>query len=322
MFLHASLGRTLNLRAWFFVPACCAVFCLSHGVRASSMVANVYAATVIDPTNRTFIVDSAPDQWSELAKAWSTSSGAANCKVTVAVQDGDLASDRNAPASVIAWDAAANTFSLARNALTVVIDSKRLRAMRAGDDAAVDRVVTVEPAIVFRQEISESPWPQLGMALRNQSDLWWKNIDPELGEVALKSLVKKDDGTIIVMLEGTYGSLELVFNGQTSTLFAATRRIESGPRVAKNAAIEWRMTFDSIEIPAGMLTLDVGDRRRVERLDDLQSAVVKKESSKEFKPVMPDMQEVKPDLKPDLKPDSKPDSNSDTKPPVKPDTQP
>ena len=314
MSFHASVGYALNLRAWFFVLACCAVFCLSHGVRASSMVANVYAATVIDPTNRTFIVDSALDQWSELAKAWSTSSGAANCKVTVVVQDGDLASDRNAPASVIAWDAAANTFSLARNALTVVIDSKRLRAMRAGGDAAVDRVVTVEPAIVFRQEIPESPWPQLGMALRNQSDLWWKNIDPELGEVALKSLVKKDDGTIIVMLEGKYGSLELVFNGQTSTLFAATRRIESGPRVAKNAAIEWRMTFDSIEIPAGMLTLDVGDRRRVERLDDLQSAVVKKESSKEFKSVMPDMQEVKPDLKPD--------SNSDTKPSVKPDTQP
>jgi hypothetical protein len=74
------------------------------------------------------------------------------------------------------------------------------------------------------------------------------------------------------------------------------------------------MTFDSIEIPSGMLTLDVGDRRRVERLDDLQSAVVKKESSKEFKSGMPGMQEVKPDLKPD--------SNSDTKPSIKPDTQP
>ena len=318
MFLHASLGRTLNLRAWFFLPACCAVLFLSHGVRANSMVDNGYEAAIVDPVSRAFIFDSALDQWSELLKTWSTSSGAANCKVTVAVQDGDLASDRNAPTSVIAWDATENKFSLARNALMVVIDSKRLRAMQAGGDAAVDRVVTAEPAIVFRQEIPESPWPQLGMALRNQSDLWWKNIDPELGEVAFKSLAKKDDGTIIVMLEGKYGSLELVFNGQTSTLFAATRRIESGPRVAKNAAIEWRMTFDSIEIPSGMLTLDVGDRRRVERLDDLQSAVVKKESSKEFKSGIPGMQEVKPDSKPA----SKPDSNSDTKPPVKPDTQP
>jgi len=314
MFFHASVGCTLNLRAWFFVPACCAVLFLSHGLRANSMAANGYAAAIVDPASRAFIFDSALDQWSELAKAWATSSGAANCKVTVAVQDGDLASDRNAQASVIAWDASENKFSLTRNALTVVIDSKRLRAMRAGGDAAVDRVVTAEPAIVFRQEIPESPWPQLGMALRNQSDLWWKNIDPELGEVALKSLVKKDDGTIIVMLEGKYGSLELVFNGQTATLFAATRRIESGPRVAKNAAIEWRMTFDSIDIPAGMLTLDVGDRRRVERLDDLQSPVAKKESSKEFKSGMPGMQEVKPD--------SKPDSNSDSKPAVKPDTQP
>ena len=314
MFLHASLGCTLNLRDWFFAPACCAVLFLSHGVRANSMLDNAYATEIVDPVSRAFIFDSALDQWSELAKAWAASSGAANCKVTVAVQDGDLASDRNSPTSVIAWDATENKFSLARNSLTVVIDSKRLRAMRAGGDAAVDRVVTAEPAIVFRQEIPESPWPQLGMALRNQSDLWWKNIDPELGEVAFKSLVKKDDGTIIVMLEGKYGSLELVFNGQTSTLFAATRRIESGPRVAKNAAIEWRMTFDSIEIPSGMLTLDVGDRRRVERLDDLQSAVVKKESSKEFKSGIPGMQEVKPD--------SKPDSNSDSKPVVKPDTQP
>ena len=314
MFFHASVGCALNLRAWFFVPACCAVLFLSHGVRANSMVRNGHAAAIVDPASRAFIFDSALDQWSALAKAWSTSSGAANCKVTVAVQDGDLASDRNAQASVIAWDASENKFSLARNALTVVVDFKRLRAMRAGVEAAVDRVVTVEPAIVFRQEIPESPWPQLGMALRNQSDLWWKNIDPELGEVAFKSLVKKDDGTIIVMLEGKFGSLELVFNGQTSTLFAATRRIESGPRVAKNAAIEWRMTFDSIYIPAGMLTLDVGDRRRVERLDDLQSPVAKKESSKEFKSGMPGMQEVKPD--------SKPDSNSDSKPAVKPDTQP
>ncbi len=318
MFLDASLGRALNLRAWFFVPACCAVLFLSHGVRANSMVDNGYEAAIVDPVSHAFIFDSALDQWAELATAWSTSSGAANCKVTVAVQDGDLASDRNAPTSVIAWDAADNKFSLARNSLTVVIDSKRLRAMRAGGDAAVDRVVTADPAIVFRQEIPESPWPQLGMALRNQSQFWWKDIDPELGEVAFKSLVKKDDGTIIVLLEGKFGSLELVFNGQTSTLFAATRRIESGPRVAKNAAIEWRMTFDSIEIPAGMLTLDVGDRRRVERLDDLQSPIIKNESSKEFKSGMPGMQEVKPDLKPD----SKPDSNSDAKPPVKPGTQP
>ena len=322
MFLHASVGYALNLRAWFFVPACCAVLFLSHGLRANSMAANGYTPAIVDPASRAFIFDSAQDQGSQLAKAWATSSGAANCNVTVAVQDGDLASDRNAQASVIAWDASENKFSLARNALTVVIDSKRLRAMRTGGDAAVDRVVTVEPAIVFRQEIPESPWPQLGMALRNQSDLWWKSIDPELGEVALKSLVKKDDGTIIVMLEGKYGSLELVFNGQTSTLFAATRRIESGPRVAVNSAIEWRMTFDSIEIPAGMLTLDVGDRRRVERLNDLQSPVAKKESSKEFKSGMPGMQEVKPDSKPASKPDSKPDSNSDSKPVVKPDTQP
>ena len=318
MYLHASVGRTLNLRDCLFVLASCTVLFLSHGVRANSMVDNAYATVIVDPVSRAFIFDSALDQWTELAKSWATSSGAANCKVTVAVQDGDLASDRNSPTSVIAWDATENKFSLARNALAVVIDSKRLRAMRAGGDAAVDRVVTAEPAIVFRQEIPESPWPQLGMALRNQSDLWWKNIDPELGEVAFKSLVKKDDGTIIVMLEGKYGSLELVFNGQTATLFAATRRIESGPRVAKNAAIEWRMTFDSIEIPSGMLTLDVGDRRRVERLDDLQSAVVKKESSKEFKSGMPGMQEVKPDSKPA----SKPDSNSDSKPVVKPDTQP
>ena len=314
MFCHASVGCTLNLRAWFFMPACGAVLFLSHGVRANSMAANGYTPAIVEPSKLAFIFDSAQDQWSQLAKAWATSSGAANCNVTVAVQDGDLASDRNAQASVIAWDATENKFSLARNALTVVIDSKRLRAMRAGGDAAVDRVVTGEPAIVFRQEIPESPWPHRGRALRNQSDLWWKNIDPELGEVAFKSLVKKDDGTIIVMLEGKYGSLELVFNGQTSTLFAATRRIESGPRVAVNSAIEWRMTFDSIEIPAGMLTLDVGDRRRVERLNDLQSPVAKKESSKEFKSGMPGMQEVKPD--------SKPDSNSDSKPAVKPDTQP
>ena len=116
MYLHASVGCTLNLRDWFFVPATCAVLFLSHGVRANSMVDNAYATAIVDPVSRAFIFDSALDQWTELAKSWATSSGAANCKVTVAVQDGDLASDRNAPASVIAWDATENKFSLARNA--------------------------------------------------------------------------------------------------------------------------------------------------------------------------------------------------------------
>ncbi|MSR33819.1 MAG: hypothetical protein EXS12_03330 [Phycisphaerales bacterium] len=289
------------------VHASCAVMFLALASQAHSFAKNVKAVGVIYPAANEFIFDSSLEKWSALSKAWCFSTGAANCKVTLAVQDGDLASDRSATPSVIAWDARERKFSLAQSSLTVLVDSKHLCGVGTDVDAAVDRVVTEEPARIFRQEIPESPWPQLGMALRNQSELWWKDIDPELGEVALQSFMNKDDGTMIVMFAGKYGSLELVFNGQTSTLFAATRRIESGPRVSKNAAIEWRMTFESIAIPAGMLTLDVGDRRRVERLDDLQSPVAKKESTKESKTLMPGMSEVKPDSKPVSQPEVKPD---------------
>lgn len=215
------------------------------------------------------LVDSPTDNWKDLSQAWAASAGAARCKVNVVVQDGDLSAEKEAAPSVIAWDAADHKFALTQGALTVLVDSTRMMGLRAGVDVAVDRALTIEPAMALRKEIPESPWPQLGVALRNQSDQWWKAIDPELGELVLKSFVKKDDGSIIVLLEGKNGSLELTFNGQTSALRAATRRIESGPRVPPNAAIEWRMTFDAVPIPAEMLTLDVGDRRRVERLDDL-----------------------------------------------------
>ena len=299
------------------IVSCCFINC-TFGAHAHAMCSAVHAKSVVAPVSKVLLVDSALEQWEALAKGWSNSSGAANCKVTVAVQDGDLASDRSAALSVIAWDAVENKFALTQNSLTVLIDFKRLRAMQMGGDAAVDRAVTMDPVILFRSEISESPWPQLSMALRNQSEVWWKNIDPELGEVALKSCVKKDDGTMIVMLEGKNGSLELVFNGGTFTLFAATRRIESGPRVPKNAAIEWRMTFESIDIPAGMLTVDVGDRRRVERLDDLRVGVANKEPPKQARPSMPGIPEVKPDSKPQAAPEVKPDSKPQAAPEVKP----
>ena len=307
-----------TLRALLRVTVCCFFINYTFGAHAHATCAAAYVNFVRAPVSEVLLEDSALEQWEALAKGWSNSSGAANCKVTVAVQDGDLASDQSAASSVIAWDAGENKFALTQNSLTVLIDFKRLRAMQVGGDAAVDRAVTMDPAILFRTEISESPWPQLSMALRNQSEVWWKNIDPELGEVALKSCVKKDDGTMIVMLEGKNGSLELVFNGGTFTLFAATRRIESGPRVPKNAAIEWRMTFDSIDIPAGMLTVDVGDRRRVERLDDLRGGVANKEPPKQARPSMPGIPEVKPDSKPQAAPEVKPDSKPQAAPEVKP----
>lgn len=187
---------------------------LTFGAHANATRAAVHCKCGAVPASEVLLADSALQQWVALAKAWVSTSGAATCKVTVAVQDGDLASDRSAASSVIAWDAVENKFSLTQNALTVLIDSKRLRAMQVGGDAAVDRAVTMDPVILFRKEIPESPWPQLSMALRNQSEVWWKNIDPELGEVALKSCVKKDDGTMIVMLEGKNGSLELVLTAR------------------------------------------------------------------------------------------------------------
>lgn len=310
-----------TMRALLRVTACCCINC-TFGAHSHAACAAAHVNFVMDPVGEVLLVDSALEQWGALAKGWSNSSGAANCKVTVAVQDGDLASDRSAASSVIAWDAGENKFALTQNSLTVLIDFKRLRAMQVGGDAAVDRAVTMDPVILFRTEISESPWPQLSMALRNQSEVWWKNIDPELGEVALKSCVKKDDGTMIVMLEGKNGSLELVFNGGTFTLFAATRRIESGPRVPKNAAIEWRMTFESIDIPAGMLTVDVGDRRRVERLDDLHGGVANKEPPKQARPSMPGIPEVKPDSKPQAAPEVKPQAGSEVKPQAAPEVKP
>ncbi|MCE9619037.1 MAG: hypothetical protein K8R92_03910 [Planctomycetes bacterium] len=243
--------------------------------------------------------DAAGDNWAALAKSWASSAGAARCKVTVAVQDGDLASERNAEASVIAWDASDRKFALEQDNLTVLVDPKRMRGIHKEMDAAVDRDAGTDPAVTFRQAIPESPWPQLGLALRGPSEDWWKAIDPELGVVALKSFVKKDDGTIIVLLAGSNGTLELTFVGEsTHALRAATRRIESGPRVPKNAALEWRMTFDPIEIPAGMLSLDVGDRRRVERLDDLQPQAKPMETpnaAERLKPKPPDSAKPKPD---------------------------
>jgi hypothetical protein len=215
--------------------------------------------------------DSAVDQWLALAGAWASSSGAAHCSTTVAVQDGDLASDRNAAPCVIAWDGADHAFALEQNGLAVAATPSRLRGLRKECDAAVDRAMSGDPALAWRQGIPESPWPQLGMALRGAGADWWKSIDPDLGEVAVKSFSKKDDGSTIVMLAGANGSLELTFVGDAPpVLRAATRRIESGPRVPKGAALEWRMTFDAVAIPAGLLSLEVGDRRRVERLDDLQ----------------------------------------------------
>ena len=252
------------------------------------------------------LADSSAEHWSALCKTWTARVGAAKCATTVAVQDGDLASDQNATACVIAWDAADRKFALLQSNVQVLVRSNRMVATRIGADVAVDRAITIDSALALRQEIPESPWPQLGMALRNQSDDWWKDIDPELGVVALKSCVKKDDGTAIAMLVGKYGWLELMFDGQTGNLVAATRRIESGPRVPMNAAIEWRMTFDSIDIPPEILTLDVQGRRRVERLDDLQSPGAKKESTKSSQPLMPNMQEMKPEPKPEATPNGNP----------------
>ena len=228
-------------------------------------------------------LDETDDRWTLLCQAWSATTGAARCKVVVAVQDGDLASEQEAAPCVIAWNGADHAFAFTQGSLRVLVDVRRIIGVRDGVSAAVDRPVTSDPASAWRQEIPESPWPQLGLALRNSSQQWWKEIDPELGVLALKSCVKKDDGTSIVLLTGKNGWLELTFNTEAAMLIAATRRIESGPRVPQHAAIEWRMVFDSQPIAAEMLTLKVGDLRRVERLNDLsqQSTPKADEGSKD-----------------------------------------
>lgn len=293
-----------NASKLLFVALASAASCvLAQFAWATSTAAHFISDSSGGAIHGGVLVDPPTDNWKDLSQAWAASAGAARCNVNVVVQDGDLSAEKEATPSVIAWDAADHKFALTQGALTVLVDSTRMMGLRAGVDVAVDRALTIEPALALRKEIPESPWPQLGVALRNQSEQWWIAIDPELGELALKSFVQKDDGPIIVLLVGKNGSLELTFNAQTATLRAATRRIESGPRVPPNAAIEWRMTFDAVPIPAEMLTLDVGDRRRVERLDDLpEPTPIKvdtelKDSTKPNAQLNPEIKSV-PEIKP------------------------
>lgn len=308
-------GDFMKASLRFLALACCCTSVASgHDLFLNSTAALSNRNAFSHLNNSATCSDDMLEKWTALAQAWSTSVGAAKCTVSVVAEDGDLSSTQEAAVSVIAWDAAKGTFALVQGGFTVLVGPGRLIGMYAGVDAVVDRAIESDCAVVFRREIPESPWPQLAMALRSQSQLWWKDIDPQLGEVALKSFVKKDDGEIIVMLQGKYGSLELVFTGQTGALFAATRRIESGDRVPKNAAIVWKMVFHPIDMPTGLLTLNVPDRRRVERLDDLQPRDAAKDSAHEFKTLAPGKPATESDPNPDAKPQVKPVVNPEAKP--------
>ena len=207
-----------------------------------------------------------PSPAQSLLRAWRERADGVAVATQVVVREGEAESTAMAEPCALAWDAEVPKLALRRGGLTVAVVEGRLQAAHAEGTLAVDEALGDRALATWRDAFAEMPWPQPAMVLLPEA-AWPDEMDPELGTLAVESLVTDGDGRVL-RLRGPHGTWSLRFEGDGHPrLVEAVRRIDAGPRVPAGAWMEWRMRFVHAEPESGIFSPPVEGRPRVGRVE-------------------------------------------------------
>lgn len=200
-----------------------------------------------------------------LVQAWRARADGAAVATQVIVHEGQAESTASAEPCVLAWQPDGPALAMRRGGLVVAIADGRIRASHERTEAAMDQEVRDQALTAWRAAFAEMPWPQPAMLLL-PADRLLTGMDPEIGPLEVRSVDAEGDDRVVT-LKGDRGSWMLRFRGDAPVrLVEATRRIDAGPRVPKDAWIEWRMRFEHAEPESGIFRPAVEGKSRVDRL--------------------------------------------------------
>jgi len=201
-----------------------------------------------------------------LVRAWSGRADGAAVATQVVVHEGEAESAASAEPCALAWDPQGPRLALRKGGLTVALSERRLQAAHAEGVSAIDQDTGSQPLAAWRATFAEMPWPQPAMVLLPEA-AWPDEMDPELGTLAVESLVTDGDGRVL-RLRGPHGTWSLRFEGDRHPrVVEAVRRIDAGPRVPAGAWMEWRVRFVHAEPESGIFRPPVEGRPRVGRVE-------------------------------------------------------